>query len=837
MLEHLTCVISYYSCPPFCRRAKLLIVMRHILDRYLLKEILPYILLGLILLTSMIFAYQASRFSELFIVFARRGLSSSPILKLMASLLPGILVFTLPISMLLGILIGLSRMSGDSEIIALRASGIGRARILQPIIILALIITALTAYITFKWLPGSARQLSELKETRQVLLQGIATQVKPRVFEESFPNKVLYVQNIDRNTEEWGLIFVALLDPNKEPVIVTAQRGVLNLKATAKESELHLFDGVRHEIPEKEKLRYNVEQFGRLYVGFDTGISPEQNTSSTNNQLHPSEMNMAQLLNPAPDTKAEDQRKMRVELHKRFALPAACLVFALLGVSLGISPSRHGRSFGMLLGIGVTFSYYLVFAGGENAARSGVLPPFVGIWGANTLLALLGAYLLYRQRYVTSTTSFKFLIVLRAQILRAILRAPDARSSCILKTARMRISRDSDLESQAKINVTRFAGRAKPGRRIVAWGFPRIIDRYILSDLMRFFSIVVAGLTGLFIIFTLFELINSIVKNNIDYLTVVDYFVFLTPQIISYMTPMALLVAVLITFGAMAKSSQIVALLASGQSIYRLGVPVLIISTLLSALMFLLQEHVLPFTNRRQDDLRAYIKQGQEPAQTFYQVGSSWVFGGANQSRIYFHQHFDARTNQFAGISVYDLDPKTFSVTRRIYASRAYWDPGAQDWVFQNGWVKTFDSSRVLSSESFSSKSFQLPDPPDYFKRSNRGEASKLTTAELIQHIRDLSQSGFDVLELRISLYGKFAFPLTCLIMAVVSLPFAFTVGKRGALHGVGVSIFIGIIYWGMLGFFQQMGRYEILPPLLAAWGPNLLFGSSGVYLFFTSRT
>jgi lipopolysaccharide export LptBFGC system permease protein LptF len=129
-----------------------------------------------------------------------------------------------------------------------------------------------------------------------------------------------------------------------------------------------------------------------------------------------------------------------------------------------------------------------------------------------------------------------------------------------------------------------------------------------------------------------------------------------------------------------------------------------------------------------------------------------------------------------------------------------------------------------------------MAEEAEYFRRDSRGSSS-LTLAELRRKIGDLSQMGFDVLDLRISLQTKFAFPLACLVMVIVGLPFSFTVGKRGALYGITIGIAIGLAYWGSLGLFEQMGRYEILPPALAAWGPNLLFGAGGLYLLLKTRT
>ena len=142
----------------------------------------------------------------------------------------------------------------------------------------------------------------------------------------------------------------------------------------------------------------------------------------------------------------------------------------------------------------------------------------------------------------------------------------------------------------------------------------------------------------------------------------------------------------------------------------------------------------------------------------------------------------------------------------------------------------------MTESDSFKDMAIALDETPDDFKRPV-SEADKLNYAELERQIAELSRSGFDVLDLKIDLQNKLSFPLTCLVMALVGLPFAFSVGKRGALYGVAVGLAIGLAFWGALGLFTQMGRYEILPPVLAAWGPNLLFGAGGAYLFLTART
>src|ERR1044071_3412651 len=136
--------------------------MFHLIDRYLIREIVPYLLLGLLLLTAIIFAHEASRFSELLVVASRNGLPMQTLSNILAALVPGILVFTLPISLLIGTLVGLGRLSGDSEIVALGASGTSRLRMLAPVVLLSLLTAAVMMYITFSLLPRSVRGLTDL---------------------------------------------------------------------------------------------------------------------------------------------------------------------------------------------------------------------------------------------------------------------------------------------------------------------------------------------------------------------------------------------------------------------------------------------------------------------------------------------------------------------------------------------------------------------------------------------------------------------------------------------------------------------------------------------------
>lgn len=839
------------------------IPMFGLLDRYLIREIVPYLLLALMLLTAIIFAQEASRFSELLVVASRNGLPMQTLGRVMAALIPGIFVFTLPISLLIGTLVGLGRLSGDSEIVALGASGTSRVRMLVPAVLISLIAAAVMVYITFSLLPRSIRNLTDLKANQSLVFQGLNAEIKPRVFEESIPQKVLYIEDIDRANSLWHNIF--LVDLGKGPgqmTIVTATSGSLRQGERSEMPELHLQRVALHQtdtgepeaqdqvephnqLPQpastappvaapstpldqpssqerqkdKEKKRgsnnqpppYTAARFDEWTYGLEVSEEKKNDSTGIERASHQvEEMEWGDLIGYAPSE--SDAREWLAEVHKRLALPAACLVFALLGVGFGISNVRTGRSFGLLLGLAITIIYYLLALWGQHSALAGKLPVWLGIWLANIALGALGVVVILAQR----RPGWDPLSALSS-----------------LRHAWPSNKADAEIgqltEATQAFESPRIAV-ARPRRSAL----PQLLDRLILSDLVRFFLFILGGFSSLILIITLFQLLDYITRNNIEWMVVANYLLFLLPWIINQFAPMAALVAVMVTFGILHKTSQVVALKASGQSIFRLAAPALLASVLLSVFVFVNQDYIMPFTNRRQNNLRYLIRKGQEPPQTFYQTANKWIFG--TESRIFNYAYFTPTTNTFARLNVLDLSREPFSIKRRLYARRASWDNSTQEWVLEKGWERRFEGDRPVAFESFVQRRVVLAEHPEYFKKETVGSAS-MTLAELRRAITDLSHSGFDVLDLRIALQSKIAFPLTCLVMVMVGLPFSFSVGKRGALYGVAIGIGIGLAYWGLTGLFEQMGRYEMLPPMLAAWGPNLLFGAGGLYLFLTSRT
>jgi lipopolysaccharide export LptBFGC system permease protein LptF len=268
-------------------------------------------------------------------------------------------------------------------------------------------------------------------------------------------------------------------------------------------------------------------------------------------------------------------------------------------------------------------------------------------------------------------------------------------------------------------------------------------------------------------------------------------------------------------------------------SLHRLAVPILVTSTLLSAGLFAFDHYIVPPANLRQEALRSEIK--ALPVQTYLRPDRKWIIAAG--SRIYYYKHFDQAQNVMVGVSIYELDPATFRLRRQISAESAEWRPSVNAWIFQDGWVRDLQRPVESNFRRFQATTFpELEEPPSYFLKEVKQD-KQMNYEELGGYIEDLQQSGFDTVRLQVQFHKKFSVPLFALIMAMISIPFGFLVGNRGAMAGIGVSIVVAIAYWGVGQLFEQIGNVNQLPPAVAAWSPDAIFSLTGLYLLMRMRS
>jgi len=281
-----------------------------------------------------------------------------------------------------------------------------------------------------------------------------------------------------------------------------------------------------------------------------------------------------------------------------------------------------------------------------------------------------------------------------------------------------------------------------------------------------------------------------------------------------------------------------VAMKATGISLYRLVVPIVSIAGIVSVSLFLFAQFYLPQANRRQEALHNIIK--GRPPQTVLHPEQNWIFGQPRRGepgRIFYYQFFDAERNEFANLSLFEFDPATFALSRRIFAPRAVWDSETGTWSFLNGWQRDITGANVTEYHQFLKTSFtEIHEEPSYFKKEKL-QSQEMNFGQLSRYIRDLRQSGFDTMRLRVELWHKLADPLAAVVMAILAIPFALMMGRRDSLTGIAVAIAVALAYWVVDGLFGAMGNVNYLPAPLAAWSAIVLFGLVGGYLLLKTPT
>lgn len=775
--------------------------MRRI-DKLVYLDIIHPTLLGLIVLTFIVFARELGNLSSLLV---SRTADSLSLLKICLSILPGILIFTIPMSLLLGTLIGISRLSSDNEITALKAGGINLLSLLGPVLFVASILCLINFFIALYFVPLANNQLRVLKF--QLTSSIVPSELRPRIFVEDFPNVIFYADDMDETHNKLKGIFLFDQSEANEQNLVIAQTGRLLANVPERKLQLHLEDGRMYKIAVNSSgIRESVSTF--VATDIPIILKDQATVLREKNQLEKTTTEILQTLQTAT---GETAALHRIELHKRLALPIATLVFALLSPPLAVTARKSGRSAGFVMAIVAVLVYYNLFLIGLRLGSVGEVPPTLGVWLANLCLGVAALTMVaFTNREVNPWERIKN----RRTVQR------------FTRFWRQSIGVPLGSLRHALANRFGFANVPTPRYRVA-----RVIDFYVARGVLGYFLLALAACASLFVILTLFDLADDIARHKVPWSLIASYFWYLLPQILALILPIALLIAVLVHFATWEKSCQVMAFKASGVSLYRLAAPALLIAAGLSLGDYVLQESILPFYNQRQDSLRNIIK-GR--SQTSFKPERKWILGESNQ--IYNYRYFNDTQNIFVGLNVFTWDRYEYRLQRRVVAEKAMWN--GSSWDLLSGWERTYTGSESRL-EAFSRRTYTFPEKPDYFKREifDPKESSKMTYLELKTHIEQLQKSGYDATELEVALHKKVAFPMACLIMALVAVPFAFSVGRKGALGGIAASIGLGIVYWGTLSLFEASGAYGLLAPTVAAWAPNFIFGGSGLYLFLGMKT
>lgn len=764
-----------------------------LVQRYIVAAIFPYLLMALLLLTAILLAQQSGRLAEIMVV-AR--VPTELLAEFSLSLIPNVLVFALPTAMLVGTLVGLSRMGTDSELVALRAAGVGTWQLIWPVLGLGAVLTLAALWVNLYAAPEGARTIR--RASLRAALYKLDSPVEPRTFNTEIPGYVIYVKDGDKSRGQWGRVF--LYAQGKEGInrLVTARNG--RIDSSAERSELVLSDAISTSLPAEGAEGRATERLEQLRLLLDTGRK-ELLESIEKDEARPEELDWEQLWSGQGLTEQQQRRDRLTLAHRRLALSIGPLVFALLGASLGLRVRKGGRGLGVLLSISVLLVYYLLMLFGEQLGRAGTVQPFVGAWAATILTTLWGLLLLARRRGSFNLTALQGLF----------------RRG--FRGSRKPLAQEEEEEG----------GGVEQGRHGRLLGFPSLLDRAVIRALVLSFSVVFLALTAIIMVFTLFELWRWIVERGTAARTVLEYLLYLLPLVSVQLMAPSMLVAVLATYALMARRSEAVAWWACGQSVFRLALPGLFVALLTGTLLWGVQEGLMPEANVRQDALRAQIRTGA--ARAYAQGGRLWL-ASTETGRIYSYE-YDGAGEQLERIVIYEFDPAGIHLTRIIKGERALWREGHM--VLEGVSETSLEGLRMGSSQR-ERLELSPSDSPELFKPW-ADRPSQLSAKDLSAYIKTIRKKGESVAPLLVALQRKYAEPWGVLVMALIGIPLALAFGRRSAVAALSSAVAVGLAFWGMTSGSEQLGVYGLLPPSVAAWAPIVIFAATGTYLLARART
>ena len=762
-------------------------------------------MIGLVVYSFVLLMNQILLLSELMIA---RGVPFRTVLNLLFYLIPSVLAFTVPMAVLMGILAGLSRLSSDAEITAFKTLGISYKRLLLPVFVFSVLGFIATSFLTLFLAPRA--NYKWVQTFSESVVSRVQFSINPREFNDSIPNTVLFIQDITPEMD-WKNIFVYFATPPEEPKVILSREGRLNFYPEERRATIELFDGMIHSYPINEKENYRITSFGH----YEEELDVEGAFPAVSAKKRVREKDIKELWKDSREIKQElseltpEQKQMAVfqlkkresishwiEIHKKIALPFACFIFALLGLPLGAFTKKGGRTSGFTLSIGIILVYYILITAGEQVAMEGRISPFMGMWMPNILFLAIGVY-----AFVLSV-----------------------RESAPLSFLSLFKKKDKD-------SAVPKATRLSPSLPRFSIPFPNIIDRYIMRKYLSIFAFVFISMVSVYAIVNFFERIDSVYEHNKPISLLFSFIWYKIPESVQYIFPVTVLTATLLSYGLLAKFNEITAMKACGISLYRILVPVLVLAGLVSFCSFYVQENILPFSNRRAEQVWNELL--DLPARSYGHLDRRWVLS-REKDRIYYYRYFDQNASVFSQISVFEIEPDSWSLEKRIFSEKGLLEKG--ELILSEAWTWEFSRSRLVGFDRLDNATLSRVEDREYFLKDWK-EPGQMSYRELQDYILEIEEKGFETLKFKVDLNFKLTFPLAGFIMTLLGIPFAFKMGKRGTLVGIGLSMAIAMVYWGAIAIFRSFGYVNYLSPFLAAWGPTLIFGAVGLYLISTLKT
>ena len=359
--------------------------------------------------------------------------------------------------------------------------------------------------------------------------------------------------------------------------------------------------------------------------------------------------------------------------------------------------------------------------------------------------------------------------------------------------------------------------------------FPRlkILDRYIIKEVMSFVALAVAALTIMLIVRTLFELTDMLINKKVALLYVVQLLFYRLPAFLVLTFPMSLLASSELAIGRLSTDGEITAMRAAGISLRRIVIPFIIAALVISILSFLINDYIVPEANHISQNIIREIVLKKGPSY----IRRNVFFRDA-ENRYFYVNRFDEKNMVMQDIMIYELNRENFS--RTITAKKGMWV--TDTWKLENGTIYNYDEKGKITYEmSFATMDIIVKEDLEKFFKNQR-TPQEMSSKELKQQINILQQAGADTKNLEVDLHMKYSIPFTGLIFVLLGVPLGLQVKRGGKATGIIISIVLVLVYYILLSTTRSFGRGGMLTPVLAAWLPNIIFAILGIIITFRAE-
>lgn len=849
-----------------------------ILYRYIVRElILPF----LYTLAIIIFIFMMQLAVQLLRKILYKGLDIGTIIELFLINTAWMVVLAVPMAVLVTTLMSFGRMSADSEILAIKASGQNLFYLMTPVFAASVVLTLSLIFFHNLILPDANHRSASLMS--DITRKKPAALIEPNILIKDFKNYSMIVSDVKTKTGELRDIKIFSDIPGEEPSTTVADSGTIQLTKDEKYLQLTLYNGETHNTSKENEKEYYVAKFKkhmifmpnvdsrlqrteRSYRGdreksvqmllkdiktfkerknnalkryqdelgalIASGLSYDSVSIKSNtvsklevdsiktfkqwqdafNKNQPMALRKLhrhkQLVNRTLQQSRMQNRKINqymVEVHKKFSVSFACIIFILIGVPLGIMARRGGMAVGVTYSIFFFIMYWAFLIGGENLADRLIVPPGLAMWSCNIIIGIFGIILTLRMVRESTFVNYGPLIKLWNKI------------------------------------AVKFKP-SKPRKRILSnilFRFPAVIlnktTGTLPSYLIRsFLSKMVAVFISLVVIFVVVDYIGNLKLFEVaTFSEIVLYYWYYLAWFIGIIAPIGILLASMFAMSSLALHSELTAIKAAGISVRRLTLPMLFLGLCLSVITFYFGEKFLPQANDNRKQLQEEFRAGRREARGFSRKSAFkglkrdfYYFG--NKKTAYRFQEFRVEPQQAKEVR----REKFFKnkIIERIEAEKLFYN-GNRKWSFINGQIKTFKNI------SFSMTTFDtLADiiltatPEEMVARIKSIDC--MSYWELKNLLEKAKGRGEKISIYQADLHFKIALPFMNFIVILIGLSITARAGRRGGTVSFGIGLGLVFTYWILSQFILALGKNETISPALAAWAGNIFFFIIGSILY-----